>query len=111
MTAPEYGDVAWIDLDPQAGHEQAKRRPALVLSPRSFNERFGLALFCPISSKPRGHAFEVAMPGGGTIDGVVVVHHIKSLDWRARRCERVCAAPPDICAAVADIVREMTRFR
>ena len=81
---PGRGDIVWLDFNPQAGHEQAGRRPALVLSPSSYNERTGLALFCPVTTAVKGYPFEVHLPQGGNITGVVLSDHIKSLDWRAR---------------------------
>src|SRR5437867_9792373 len=68
---PERGDAVWITLDPQAGHEQARRRPALVVSPAAYNGRVGLALFCPITSQVKGYPFEVALPVGSPVVGVV----------------------------------------
>src|SRR6202795_4419165 len=68
---PERGDAVWITLDPQAGHEQAGRRPALVLSPSAYNGRVGLALFCPITSQVKGYPFEVPLPAGMPVGGVV----------------------------------------
>lgn len=85
---PARGDVVWLSFDPQAGHERAGRRPALVLSPTAYNERVGLALLCPITSRRKGYPFEVALPAGGTIRGVVLSDQVRSLDWRARRAER-----------------------
>src|SRR5260370_14729804 len=79
---PERGDAVWITLDPQAGHEQAGRRPALVLSPSVYNRRVGLALFCPITSQVKGYPFEVAIPPRFSIRGVVGADQVKSLDWR-----------------------------
>jgi mRNA interferase MazF len=86
---PERGDVVWLQFDPQAGHEQAGKRPALVLSPSAYNDRVGLALLCPITSQRKGYPFEVALPSGMKVEGVVLVDQIKSLDWRVRRAERV----------------------
>ena len=82
---PERGDAVWITLDPQAGHEQAGRRPALVLSPAAYNGRVGLALLCPITGQVKGYPFEVALPEGLAVAGVVLADQVKSLDWRARR--------------------------
>lgn len=87
---PDRGDVIWIKLDPQAGHEQRGRRPALVLSPASYNLRVGLALMCPITNQVKGYPFEVAIPDGLPATGVVLADQIKSLDWKARQCERLC---------------------
>ncbi len=107
MTAPDHGDVVWIDFDPQVGHEQGKRSPALVLSQRAFNERFGVALVCPISTQPRGHAFEAPFPPGHAVKGAVLVQHLKSLDWRGRRSAYICAAPSAVVERAADIANEM----
>src|SRR5512136_3155042 len=90
---PERGDAVWITLDPQAGHEQGGRRPALVLSPAAYNGRVGLALLCPITSQRKGYPFEVALPAGLKIQGVVLADQVKSLDWQIRRAERVEVVP------------------
>src|SRR6266849_7994044 len=89
---PKRGDAVWITLDPQAGHEQAGRRPALVLSPGAYNRRVGLALFCPITSQVKGYPFEVELPAGLPISGVVLSDQVKSLDWRARQAKRIAKA-------------------
>jgi mRNA interferase MazF len=81
---PDRGDVIWIDLDPQAGREQAGRRTCLVLSPAAYNGKTGLAILCPITNQAKGYPFEVPLPEGLTTTGVVLADHIKSLDWRAR---------------------------
>ena len=85
---PERGDAVRITLDPQAGHEQAGRRPALVLSPSAYNGRVGLALFCPITSQVKGYPFEVSVNSPGGISGVVLSDHVKSIDWVARNAKR-----------------------
>src|SRR3954471_14030479 len=87
---PQRGDAVWITLTPQAGHEQAGRRPALVLSPASYNGKVGLALLCPITSQIKGYPFEVRLPDGLPVAGVVLADQIKALDWRARHAERIC---------------------
>jgi mRNA interferase MazF len=97
---PERGDAVWITLDPQAGHEQAGRRPALVLSPAAYNGRVGLALFCPITSQVKGYPFEVALPAGFPVTGVVGADQVKSLDWRARKAARIGAVSQDVVAHV-----------
>src|SRR5437868_13858482 len=97
---PERGDAVWITLDPQAGHEQAGRRPALVLSPSAYNGRVGLALFCPITSQVKGYPFEVPIPAGAPVTGVVGADQVKSLDWRARKAARVCAVSEGVVGQV-----------
>ncbi len=101
---PERGDVVWLHFDPQAGHEQAGKRPALVISPAAYNGRVGLALLCPITSQKKGYPFEVALPAGLSIQGVVLADQIESLDWQVRRAARVERVPPDVLEdAVAKI--------
>jgi len=85
---PDRGDLIWLDFDPQAGHEQAGRRPAVVLSPKAYNLQAGLAVVCPITSRVKGYSFEVPLPAGGSISGVILSDHVKSLDWRTRRASR-----------------------
>jgi mRNA interferase MazF len=85
---PHRGDLVWLSFDPRAGHEQGGRRPALVLSLRSYNERTGLMLACPITSHVKGYAFEVLI-NEGEIEGAVLADHVRSLDWRARRAELI----------------------
>lgn len=97
---PERGDAVWITLDPQAGHEQAGRRPALVLSPSAYNGRVGLALLCPITTQVKGYPFEVPLPAGLPVTGVVGADQVKSLDWRARKAARIAAVPKEIITQV-----------
>jgi mRNA interferase MazF len=97
---PRRGDVVWISLNPQAGHEQAGRRPAVILSPQVYNARVGLALMCPITSQVKGYPFEVAIPAGLPVAGVVLSDHVKSLDWRARKAELACRLPGQATAEV-----------
>lgn len=84
---PKRGDLVWLTFDPQAGHEQAGRRPAFVLSPDAYNRKTGLFLVCPITSKMKGYPFEVPLPIGSGVSGVILVDQIKSLDWKSRRAE------------------------
>lgn len=97
---PERGDAVWITLDPQAGHEQARRRPALVLSPSAYNGRVGLALLCPITTQVKGYPFEVRLPAGLPVAGVVGADQVKSLDWRALKATRIAAVPEEIVTQV-----------
>jgi mRNA interferase MazF len=91
---PNRGDLVWLHFDPQTGHEQAGRRPALVLSPESYNGRVGLAILCPVTNHEKGYPFEVPLPSGGDVAGVILSDQVKSLDWRARRAERIEPLPP-----------------
>jgi mRNA interferase MazF len=84
---PDTGDFVWLTFEPQAGREPAGRRPALVLSPRIYNAKSGLALACPVTSQLKGYPFEVAVPGGGGVSGVILADHLKSIDWKARNAE------------------------
>jgi len=98
--APDRGDIVWLQFHPQAGHEQAGRRPAIVISPKAYNEKVGLALFCPITSQVKGYPFEVLLPRELGVSGVVLSDQIKSLDWRARHAERICRAPRQVVEEV-----------
>jgi mRNA interferase MazF len=89
---PKRGDLIWIDMQPQAGHEQSGRRPAIVLSPAIYNAKVGLAILCPITSQRKEYPFEVALPEGLKITGVILSDQVKSLDWNVRNaefCDRV----------------------
>jgi len=98
---PDAGDVVWVDFTPQAGHEQAGRRPAIVLSPKLYNEKAGLAVLCPITSHAKGYPFEVAIPSALAVRGVILADQWKSLDWRHRHVQRFGKLP----ASVLDTVR------
>jgi mRNA interferase MazF len=93
---PDRGDLIWLSFDPQSGHEQAGRRPAPVLSPKSYNAASGLALICPITNRIKGYPFEVVLPVGMAITGAVLADHVKSLDWQARRAVYADAAPDTV---------------
>ena len=95
-SAPERGDFVWISFDPQVGHEQAGLRPAIVLSPVSYNKRVGLALICPITSQRKGYPFEVQIPDGGPVQGFVLADQVKSLDWKARGIRSAGKAPSTV---------------
>ena len=90
---PNRGDIVWLNFNPQAGHEQAGKRPAIVISPKQYNARVGLALFQPITSKQKGYPFEVALPKNIPITGVILSDQIKSLDWKIRKVEFICNIP------------------
>ena len=97
---PERGDIVWLPFTPQAGREHAGHRPAFVVSPRAYNARVGLALFCPITSRVKGYPFEVALPSGGKAVGAVLSDQVKSLDWRAREAKLLARASKDLTGAV-----------
>lgn len=86
---PKRGDIVWLHFDPQAGHEQGGHRPALVLSSQIYNQRVGLALFCPITSKVKNYPFEVTLPSNGDIQGVILADQVKSFDWKARQAKYI----------------------
>ena len=95
---PERGDLVWLQFNPQADHEQAGRRPALVISPKSYNRLVGLALFCQITSRVKGYPFEVLLPQGLAVEGAVLSDQLRSLDWRARQAKRIGHLPDDALA-------------
>ena len=97
---PKCGDVVWLTLNPQAGHEQTGRRPALVLSPESYNGKTGLAMFCPITNQIKGYPFEVLIPEGLPVAGAILSDQVKSLDWRARNAELICTLPGETVSEV-----------
>ena len=99
---PDRGDVVWITFNPQAGHEQAGRRPAVVLSPAAYNGKVGLALLCPITSQIKGYPFEVLIPASLPVSGVILSDQVKSLDWRARSAELACALPAKVMSEVLE---------
>jgi mRNA interferase MazF len=97
---PDRGDLVWLEFTPQAGSEQRGKRPALVLSPKSYNGRVGLALFCPVTSKIKGYPFEVQLSDGSAVGGVVLSDQLKSLDWRSRKVKFIERASSDVLAMV-----------
>jgi mRNA interferase MazF len=97
---PRCGDVVWITLNPQAGHEQTGRRPAAVLSPVNYNSKTGLAIFCPVTSQVKGYPFEVILPEGLPVAGAILSDQVKSLDWRVRKAELICCLPDEITSEV-----------
>jgi len=94
---PDRGDIVWLDLNLQAGHEQAGKGPALVVSPKNYNSAVGLALFQPITNKQKGYPFEVVLPANLPISGVILSDQIKSLDWRIRKIKYICTIPEKYC--------------
>lgn len=101
---PRRGDLVWLSFDPQAGHEQAGHHPAFVLSPESYNRKTGLLLACPLTSKVKGYPFEVALPQGLPVGGVILADQIKSLDWKVRKAEFIVRTPPSVIEDVLSLV-------
>jgi mRNA interferase MazF len=99
---PDAGDLIWLDFTPQAGREQAGRRPAVVLSPRSYNEKTSLAVVCPVTSHAKGYPFEVPVPSGQPIKGVILSDHLKNLDWRQRKARKAGRIADSLLAQVRD---------
>jgi mRNA interferase MazF len=97
---PDRGEFVAINFDPRAGHEQAGRRPALVLSAAIYNGRSELAVFAPITNQIKGYPFEVLIPAGFQVTGAILADQLKSLDWRARNAQFIAIAPPDVLLEV-----------
>ncbi len=93
---PDTGDLVWFSFSPRAGREQAGRRPGLVVSPRSYNAKTGLCLVCPVTGQAKGYPFEVELPEGLPVEGVILSDHLKSADWHERKAEHIGAVPAEI---------------
>lgn len=106
--SPERGDIVWVNLDPTEGHEEAGRRPALVLSPSGYNRRVGMAVMCPITNRVKGYPFEVPVAEGLPVAGVVLADQVRCMDWRARGSELVCAAPAECVDAASALLSTLT---
>ena len=100
---PDRGDAVWLQFNPQAGHEQAGRRPALVLSPAAYNRKVGLAILCPITSQVKGYPFEVLVRGE-RVEGVVLSDQVKCLDWRVRQAQLIERVPE---AVVEEVLQKL----
>jgi len=101
---PQRGDIVWINFNPQAGHEQTGKRPALAISPLIYNKKVGLAVFCPITSHIKGYPFEVIIPQGNKIQGVVLADQVKSLDYNSRKAQFISKLP---VAAVEEVLNKL----
>ena len=93
---PSKGDIVWLSFNPQSGHEQSGHRPAIVISPKEYNEKVGLALFCPITSMVKDYPFEVRVKIKDKIDGAILSDQVKSLDWINRKADFIVKAPKGI---------------
>ena len=107
---PERGDVVWINLDPQTGHEQAGVRPVLVLSPAAYNEKVGLMLCCPITNQVKGYPFEVQIRDNPKVSGVILSDQVKSLDWKARGAKKKGRISDDELSEVLNKLRAIFDF-
>lgn len=108
MPAPERGDLIKLDFDNAVGHEQANFRRALVLSPFAYNKRVGLAIVCAITNQAKGYPFEVALPAGLKVTGVMLSDQIRTIDWNARNVQIVDHAPPECVAQVQEKLSKLT---
>ncbi len=97
---PNRGDIIWLNFNPQSGREQMGRRPALVISPKSYNSKVGLVLVCPITSQIKGYPFEVLLPADLQTQGVVISDQLKSLDWRHRNAEFIESVSAELCQEI-----------
>lgn len=107
---PERGDVVWINLDPQTGHEQAGFRPVLVLSPAAYNKKVGLMLCCPITNQVKGYPFEVQIRDNPKVSGVILSDQVKSLDWKARGAKKKGRISDDEISEVLNKLRAIFYF-
>lgn len=110
---PDSGDIVWIMFNPQAGHEQAGHRPALVLSPKAYNGKIGVAILCPITSQVKGYPFEVLIPERLKVNGAILSDQVKNLDWRARKAQFSCKLPREtfneVVRKLSTLIREQIK--
>jgi mRNA interferase MazF len=104
---PERGDIVWLNFNPQAGHEQSGRRPALVISPVAYNQKVGLAIFCPVTNQEKGYPFEVKLPKNLKAKGVILSDQMKSLDWRKRDVEFICRVSEEVLEEVFEKIETL----
>ena len=101
---PKRGDIIWLNFSPQSGHEQAGHRPGIVVSPKNYNQKTGLALCCPITSRSKGYPFETKIPDGLDVSGVILCDQIKNLDWRNRNAQFIDELPKQLVVEVLNKV-------
>jgi mRNA interferase MazF len=107
---PGRGDIVWLNLTPQSGREQSGRRPVVVLSPQSYNQKVGLALVCPITNQAKGYAFEVEIPRGMRVKGVILSDHVKSADWQTRNIEFICRVNESVVEEVVEKIETLLKI-
>jgi mRNA interferase MazF len=106
---PDRGDAVWLQFNPQVGHEKAGRRPAVVLSPKSYTGKVGLVICCPVTNQEKGYPFEVKLPDGIGITGVILADQVKSLDWRVRQATFIARIPDDVIVQVLGKLNTLLR--
>jgi mRNA interferase MazF len=106
---PDEGDIVWLNFTPQSGHEQAGRRPAVVLSPKAYNSRAGLAVCVPVTNQIKGYPFEVVLSGAGAT-GAALADQVKSLDWQARQAEHKGTATVAELAEIKAKIRSLLKL-
>ena len=106
MYVPDRGDIVWLQFNPQSGHEQAGKRPALTLSPKAYNQKVGLAIFCPVTNQVKGYPFEVKIERS-KITGVILADQVKSLDWKKRDAEFIVKAPLNVISEVMELLNTL----
>lgn len=102
---PKHGDLVWLQFNPQSGHEQAGKRPALVISSQGYNGKVGLALMCPVTSKIKGYPFEVSLSQDLPIEGVILSDQLKSLDWQSRQATLICSVSAETLKEVIEKIK------
>jgi mRNA interferase MazF len=107
---PDEEEFIWLDFDPQKGSEQAGRRPAVVLSPRKYNQRSKLCIVCPVTNQAKGYPLEVPIPPGGAVTGVVLSDHVKSMSWEDRNAELIGPAPSGVVAGTRRLLKAITKI-
>ena len=107
---PDAGDIIWLDFDPPSGSEQRGRRPALVLSPRSYNRPSRLCVLCPITSQRKSYPFEVPIPAGHPVAGVVLADQVKNHSWEMRDAEFMCVSPPGVLQTTKGMIRALLQI-
>lgn len=106
MYVPDRGDLVWLQFNPQSGHEQAGRRPALTLSPKAYNQKVGLGIFCPVTRQEKGYPFEVKV-SEKKIQGVVLADQVKNLDWKKREAEFIAKVPEIVIDEVTELLKTL----
>lgn len=110
LYVPNAGDIIWMNFSPHAGREQGGHRPALVLSPASYNAKTGLGVFCPISSKTSIYPFEVALPKNAKVQGSILSDHVRNLDWRARGATPGGTVSPEVLQQVRENITTLLQL-